>query len=175
MFLETDQALGLLALVSAVEAGGQDEIPVGAVLLDGYGFILAQSGNRPVSTHDPLAHAEIVALGKAAKRLANYRLTNTRMLVTLQPCPMCFEALKISRVSEVLFLCEQSGTMTDDGSALPFTALSPERKKMLKSSTLKEAAAGILRFFFARRRVICLNPHSATLLEDLKVESLRSS
>ncbi len=91
------------ALVEAEKAAEEGEVPVGAVVVGPAGEILARAHNRPVSGKDPTAHAEILALRKAAKKLSNYRLTGCRLVVTLEPCPMCAGAAVAARVSEIIF------------------------------------------------------------------------
>lgn len=85
----------------AAEAG---EVPVGAVIVDpATGEILGEGANMPVGTHDPTAHAEIIALRSAAARLGNYRLTGLHLHVTLEPCAMCAGAISLARIGKVIF------------------------------------------------------------------------
>ncbi|WP_227657463.1 nucleoside deaminase, partial [Candidatus Magnetaquicoccus inordinatus] len=95
------QAALLLALLAAAQAGTEEEVPVGAVLRDEHGRFLAAAGNQPISSQDPTAHAEILVLRQAARRLGNYRLNDTTMSVTLQPCLMCRSAAFHARVSRI--------------------------------------------------------------------------
>ena len=78
------------------------EVPVGAVLVH-EGHVIAMGYNQPIGSHDPTAHAEIVALREAGKLLDNYRLEDTTLYVTLEPCPMCASAMVHARVSRVVF------------------------------------------------------------------------
>ena len=78
------------------------EVPVGAVLVH-EGQVIAMGYNQPIGTHDPTAHAEIVALREGGKLLDNYRLEDTTLYVTLEPCPMCAMAMVHARVSRVVF------------------------------------------------------------------------
>ncbi|MBF8259713.1 MAG: CMP/dCMP deaminase zinc-binding protein [Actinobacteria bacterium] len=77
------------ALLEARKAADAGEVPVGAVVVSPEGKILSRAHNRPVSSCDPTAHAEILALRKAAKKTGNYRLSGCRLVVTIEPCPMC--------------------------------------------------------------------------------------
>jgi len=88
------------ALVLARAAAAQDEVPVGAVLVDADGSVIAESGNAPIATHDPTAHAEILALRAAGRSRENYRLPGTTLYVTLEPCSMCAGALVHARLRE---------------------------------------------------------------------------
>ncbi len=90
------------ALDLARRAEAEQEVPVGAVLVRG-NEVIAEGWNRPVSTHDPTAHAEIVALRAAGLRELNYRLSETTLYVTLEPCAMCIGALINARVARVVF------------------------------------------------------------------------
>jgi len=90
------------ALELAQRAARDNEVPVGALLvLDG--VAIAEGWNQPIGCHDPTAHAEIVALRKGAQHLRNYRLTNTTLYVTLEPCAMCMGAVLNARVARVVF------------------------------------------------------------------------
>ena len=91
------------ALEMAERSSGRNEVPVGAVLVDEAGSILAAAGNSTVSSHDPAGHAEIRVLRLAAGRLANYRLPGTTMYVTLEPCAMCAGAIIQARIPLVVY------------------------------------------------------------------------
>lgn len=89
-----------LALAGEAEAAG--EVPVGAlVVLDGE--VIGEGWNRPISSHDPTAHAEIVALRDAADRMGNYRLTGATLYVTLEPCLMCAGAMVHARIGRLVY------------------------------------------------------------------------
>ena len=92
-----------LALREAARGARAGEVPIGALLVDADGGIISRGYNRPVGACDPTAHAEIVALRRAARRLGNYRLTGTTLYVTLEPCAMCAGALVLARVACVVF------------------------------------------------------------------------
>jgi tRNA(adenine34) deaminase len=85
----TDEYWMRLALEQAAIAAGEGEVPVGAVLLSAQGSLLGLGRNQPIHLHDPSAHAEIQALRAAAQATANYRLSGSRLYVTLEPCLMC--------------------------------------------------------------------------------------
>lgn len=92
-----------LALREAARAGRAGEVPVGAVLVGADGVAIARGHNRPAAAHDPTAHAEVVTLRRAGRRLGNYRLPGTTLYVTVEPCAMCAGALVQARVARVVF------------------------------------------------------------------------
>ncbi|MFO7560428.1 MAG: tRNA adenosine(34) deaminase TadA [Desulfobacterales bacterium] len=91
------------ALNEAEKARQHDEVPVGAVLISSDGEILSCAWNQTIHKHDPTAHAEILALRKAAQKIKNYRLLDTILYVTLEPCIMCMGAIVHARVKQVVF------------------------------------------------------------------------
>jgi tRNA(adenine34) deaminase len=97
-----DETFMRRALELADIAAISGEVPVGAVLVHD-GHVIAMGYNQPIGSHDPTAHAEIVALREAGKLLDNYRLEDTTLYVTLEPCPMCASAMVHARVSRVVF------------------------------------------------------------------------
>lgn len=101
--LTTDEYWMREALRQATRAAQSDEVPVGAVLVDLAGDLIASGHNQPISALDPTAHAEIVVIREAARQLQNYRLPDTTMYVTLEPCAMCVGALVQARVSRIVF------------------------------------------------------------------------
>jgi tRNA(adenine34) deaminase len=92
-----------LALQEAKKAGQIGEVPVGAVLVSENGKILSAAHNQTIKLVDPTAHAEIMALRKAAHEINNYRLLNTTLYVTVEPCIMCMGAIVHARISRVVF------------------------------------------------------------------------
>ena len=90
------------ALSLAERAAAQNEVPVGALVVH-RGAVIGEGWNRPITTHDPTAHAEIVALRDAALRMQNYRLTDCILYVTLEPCAMCIGAAANARICRVVF------------------------------------------------------------------------
>ena len=92
-----------VALTEAQRARKKGEVPIGAVLVSHNHQVLAAAHNRTITLNDPPAHAEILALRNAAAKIGNYRLLNTMLYVTVEPCPMCMGAAIHSRVSRVIF------------------------------------------------------------------------
>lgn len=93
----------LLALEEAEKAGQNDEVPIGAVLVSDSGKVLAKAYNQTVGLADPTGHAEILALRKAAQKVKNYRLLNTTLYVTIEPCVMCMGAIIHARITRVVY------------------------------------------------------------------------
>ena len=91
------------ALDEARAASAADEVPVGAVLVDGAGDIIAAAGNRVERDHDPTAHAEMLVLREGAARLGVKRLAGCDLYVTLEPCPMCAAAIAFARIRRLYF------------------------------------------------------------------------
>jgi len=92
-----------LALKQATRAGKRGEVPVGAVVVAADGTVMGRGWNQPIGRCDPTAHAEIVALRRAAKKLGNYRLAGASLYVTIEPCPMCMGAIVQARLARVVF------------------------------------------------------------------------
>jgi tRNA(adenine34) deaminase len=92
-----------LALSEAKKAGQKKEVPIGAVLIAENDELLAAEHNQTITLNDPTAHAEMLALRSAAKKVGNYRLLNTTLYVTVEPCPMCMGAIMHARISRVVF------------------------------------------------------------------------
>ena len=101
-FSEQDHQFMCQALALAQQAAELGEVPVGAVIVVD-GVVIGEGYNQPIATHDPTAHAEVVAIRQAAQKLQNYRLENSTLYVTLEPCTMCVGALIHARISRVVF------------------------------------------------------------------------
>lgn len=91
------------ALREAEKGAAMGEVPIGAVLTDPEGKIVAKAYNRPISYHDPTAHAEILALRSAAAHFQNYRIEDTTLVVTIEPCLMCMGAAINARIARLVF------------------------------------------------------------------------
>ncbi len=92
-----------LALEMATQAGQAGDVPVGAVIVNGHGVCIAQGENRRQRTHDPTAHAEILALRQAGLALGTWHLVDCTLYVTLEPCPMCAGALVNARIGRLVY------------------------------------------------------------------------
>jgi tRNA(adenine34) deaminase len=100
---QMDHRFMRLALQEARKAQERGEVPVGAVIVNETGTVLASAGNRSIVDHDPAGHAEIVVLRAAGKKLGNYRLLNTTLYVTIEPCIMCAGAIVQARIGRLVF------------------------------------------------------------------------
>lgn len=140
------------ALRLARIAGAAGEVPVGAVLTDREGRILASAHNRPIADHDPTAHAEIVALRAAGTALGNYRLPGTTLYVTLEPCVMCAGAMIHARIERLVFAAAdpRAGAAGSVFSLLQDPRLNHRVETLC--GILAEESAEVLRTFFAARR-----------------------
>jgi tRNA(adenine34) deaminase len=138
-----------LALASAAAALG--EVPVGAVLVKD-GEVIGRGANRPISSADPTAHAEVVALRQAAARLGNYRLTGCELYVTLEPCAMCVGAMLHARLARVVFGARDPKTGAC-GSVVDLPAVGAlNHHARFEGGVLAEECSALLRRFFAERR-----------------------
>ena len=139
------------ALALAVEAARAGEVPVGAVVVKD-GRIIGRGYNRPITTADPTAHAEIVALREAAASEGNYRLPGCELYVTLEPCPMCVGALVHARLARVVYGAKDPKTGACGSIAdLPSIAHWNHHGRF-EGGLLAEECGAVLRDFFASRR-----------------------
>jgi len=149
--MDVDIQLMQEALAEARSAAEAGEVPVGALLVHD-GKILSRSGNRTMRDCDPTAHAEIVTLREAARRLGNYRLPDSTLYVTIEPCSMCAGALVQARVPRLVF-----GADDPKGGAVRscFEILSHPRlnhRVEVTAGVLAADCAAIIQSFFAKRR-----------------------
>ncbi len=147
-----DRAWMQLALAQAAQAQQLGEVPVGAVLVDAQGELLATGFNRTIIDHDPTAHAEIVALRAGAKQVQNYRLPGASLFVTLEPCAMCLGAMLHARLARVVFGAPDPKTGVC-GSVLNL-ALEKQlnHHTQVEGGVLAQECGDTLRQFFKERR-----------------------
>jgi tRNA(adenine34) deaminase len=139
------------ALEQARAAEALTEVPIGAVLV-WRGALLAEAHNLTVTTHDPTAHAEVVALRRAAARVGDFRLTDATLYATLEPCAMCCGAVVLARVPRVVYGASdpKAGMAGTLGNLLQDARLN--HRAELTAGVLADASAELLRAFFRERR-----------------------
>lgn len=140
-----------VALDEARRGRDAGEVPIGAVLLDASGVLVARAFNRPLAASDPTAHAEILALRTAAERAQNYRLVGTTLIVTLEPCLMCVGALLHARVTRLVYGATEPKWGAIE-SLLRVGAISHNHSLDVIAGVRAGEASGLLQDFFAARR-----------------------
>ena len=139
------------ALALACWAAAAGEVPVGAVVVAG-GRVVGRGFNQPLSSHDPTAHAEIVALRAAALELRNYRLSDCELFVTLEPCAMCAGAIMHSRISRVVYGAPDPKTGACGSVVDLFVEDKMNHHARIQGGFLAGDAAQLLQQFFEERR-----------------------
>ena len=140
-----------LALADRAERE-DDEIPVGAVLIGPDGTLVGEGGNRNITNHDPTAHAEIVAMRQAGKRIGNHRLVGSTLYVTLEPCAMCAMAMVHARIARLVFAAADPKTGAA-GSVFELLADPRHNHRVAVHGGVMATEAGArLSAYFARKR-----------------------
>ena len=141
-----------LALAEAAKAAESDEVPVGAVIVDKAGKVIGQAYNCPVKTNDPTSHAEINAIRMASQYVNNYRLVDTTLYVTIEPCIMCMGAIIHARIKRVVFgACDPKW-----GAVISLYSFADDRRlnhrPEIVSGVLQDRARDMIKTFFIRKR-----------------------
>jgi tRNA(Arg) A34 adenosine deaminase TadA len=146
-----DQRFMREALALAAEGAGLGEVPVGAVLVRD-GEIVGRGFNCPISSHDPSAHAEMVAIRAAAQGLANYRLPGSTLYVTLEPCSMCAGLIVHARIQRVVYGATEpkAGVVLSHGEFFSQDFLN--HRVLIEGGVLAEECGAMLSEFFKARR-----------------------
>ena len=149
--MNTDEAMMRRALQLAERAAGHGDVPIGAVVARG-DEVLGQAGNERELRGDPTAHAEVLALREASERLGGWRLLETAIYVTLEPCPMCAGAIALARVPRVVY-----GASDPKGGAIGgvidlFAEPVVNHRPEVEGGVLAQESAGLLEAFFSSRR-----------------------
>ena len=146
-----DKSYMRLALIEAQKAQSQGEVPVGAIITQD-NEVIATGYNQQITTNDPTAHAEIIALRSAGNYLQNYRLIGTTLYVTLEPCAMCLTALVHARVARVVYAASDPKTGSLGGCIDLSTSQCFNHQLAITSGVLAEEASTLLINFFKQRR-----------------------
>jgi len=149
---EQDEFWMRKAIEAAEEARELNEIPIGACLINKNGELLAAAGNRTITDSDPTAHAEILVLRAAARKIGNYRLTETTLYTTIEPCAMCAGALVIARIERLIFGAhdERFGAVESVFRLCDTSSLNHQIE--ISSGVLAEDCRKLLQDFFRARR-----------------------
>ena len=147
-----DEAFLRLAIEEALLAGADGDVPIGAIILDAAGQVIARGRNRRERDQDPTAHAEIDALRAAARARGDWHLNRCTLYVTLEPCPMCAGALVNARVARVVYGCADPKAGAVD--TLFTIGRDPRLNHRFEvtAGVLAEECAALLKHFFAERR-----------------------
>lgn len=140
------------AIQLAQKAADEDEVPVGAIIVKD-NQLIAEGWNRPIQSHDPSAHAEIMAIRNAGQTLNNYRLIDTTLYVTLEPCSMCVGAMIHARVGQLVFGATDLKTGAA-GSAIDLIRAPIHNHKIsVTGGVLEEECKSLLQIFFKKKRI----------------------
>lgn len=141
-----------IAFEEAEAAAARGEVPVGAVIADASGRVIARAGNRTLERKDPTAHAELLAIGEAATALSSERLTGCDLYVTLEPCAMCAAAISFARIRRLYFAADDEKMGAVENGPRFYSQLTCHHRPDVYSGIGGEAARSMLREFFKTRR-----------------------
>ena len=151
MSIDTDTKWMQKALELARRAEAAGEVPVGAVIVK-EGRLIAEGWNQPISSHDATSHAEIMAMREAGIKLNNYRLVDTVMYVTLEPCAMCVGAMIHARVGKVVYAASEPRTGALGGAFNLLEANQHNHVFAIEAGVMAEESRTMLQNFFRSRR-----------------------
>ncbi|WP_159240116.1 tRNA adenosine(34) deaminase TadA [Zhongshania aliphaticivorans] len=149
------------ALALALDADARNEVPVGALIVRD-GAVIGEGFNQPISESDPTAHAEIVALRRAAQELNNYRLPRATMYVTVEPCAMCAGAIIHARLARLVYAAAEPKAGAVCSHLQLFDQAQMNHKVAWQGGVLAEESSAVVQAFFARRREEKKRAKSAT-------------
>jgi len=149
--MATDEVMMRRALALAEQAAGHDDVPIGAVVARGE-EVLGEAGNERELRRDPTAHAEVLALRQASERLGGWRLLDTVIYVTLEPCPMCAGAIALARVPRLVYGAADPKGGAVGGVVDLFAEPVVNHRPAVESGLLDEESAALLESFFSARR-----------------------
>ena len=149
---EQDEFWMRKAIESAAAAMNLNEVPIGACLIDKQGKLLAIAGNRTITINDPTAHAEILVLREAAALIGNYRLTETVLYTTIEPCTMCAGALVNARIKRLVFGAHDERFGAVESVFQICNTSSLNHKIEITSGVLAEDCRRLMQEFFKEKR-----------------------
>ncbi len=146
-----DESRMLRALDQAHAAMEMGEIPVGALLVDGNGNVIAETHNRTECDKTPLAHAEMLAIAEGCRKAGDWRLRDCTLYVTLEPCPMCMGAILHARIERVVYGADDPRAGAA-GSVIDLAAYPLESSPVVEGGLLADEARSLLQAFFKNKR-----------------------
>jgi tRNA(adenine34) deaminase len=141
-----------LALAEAESAGARGEVPIGCVIVDQSGNVMAKAGNRTLELKDPTAHAELLAIRETAARIGSERLVGCDLYVTLEPCTMCAAAISFARIRRLYFAAADVKMGGVDHGARVFAQATCHHRPDVYGGLSETRARDLLRKFFRNRR-----------------------
>jgi tRNA(adenine34) deaminase len=147
----TDAQFMRYALNRAIEAGERGEVPVGAIVVVD-GEIVSEGYNEPIATHDPTAHAEIVAIRRAAAQLGNYRLTGASLYATIEPCQMCVGAMVHARIARLVYGASEPKAGAIESAMRAHEHPSLNHRMEVTGGVLAAESRELIQAFFRERR-----------------------
>ncbi|MGE0004107.1 MAG: nucleoside deaminase [Parvibaculaceae bacterium] len=141
-----------LAFAEAESAGGRGEVPIGCVIVDQSGNVMAKAGNRTLELRDPTAHAEMLAIREAAAALGSERIAGCDLYVTLEPCAMCAAAISFARIRRLYFAASDEKMGGVEHGARFFAQATCHHRPDVYGGLGEARARELLRRFFRRRR-----------------------
>tara|TARA_B100000795_G_C22642642_1_gene377098 strand:- start:105 stop:563 length:459 start_codon:yes stop_codon:yes gene_type:complete len=149
--MNEDERWMQIAIKEAYKASSENEVPVGAIIIKN-GLIIAKGHNQPILKSDPTAHAEIQVIRKASKKLKNYRLTESTLYVTLEPCAMCFGAIMQARIKRVVFGAYDPKTGVCGSCEDLQDAIFFHHKVKITGGVFEKKSQAVLQEFFQKKR-----------------------
>ncbi len=147
----TDESFMRTALSEAREARRRGEVPVGAVVVQD-GAVVGEGFNQPIGSHDPTAHAEIVAIRDAGRRTGNYRLTGATLYVTIEPCQMCVGAMIHARIARVVYGATEPRAGAIESAMRAHEHPSLNHRMTADGGVLADECRAVMQGFFQERR-----------------------
>lgn len=149
---KNDEFFMQLAYNEAITAWENDEVPVGAVIADNHGEVIAVANNQTRKCKDPTAHAEMLAITKAAQKIGDWRLNDCTMYVTKEPCPMCAGASVVGRIKKILFAFSDPKMGGLGGATSIHEITNSNHKPVVMKGIMERECLQLIQSFFKLRR-----------------------